>query len=166
MRDKIYNGGAYCRSERGTGNNAATAGGAGDATEVSAAWVSRASDTGIAGSMKVIVNYTTTLAEDATLTFAGNMQDATAIGGTGSADYGDAFAAEVVATGGSGGSTVTGTFEFDVDLGGAREFVRAQLTPDLSAANTDTAAWSVSYVFFGDQRQPSTKSSVNIGASI
>lgn len=166
MRDKVYNGGAYCRSARGTGNNAVTAGGSGDATEVNGAWVSRKASKGIAGSMKVIVSYTATLAAGATLTFAGNMQDATAIDGTGAADYGDAVAAVTVATGGAGGSTETGTFELDVDLGAAREFVRAQITPNLSAANTDTAAWSIQYVFFGDQRQPSTKSTVNIGASI
>lgn len=165
MRDKIYNGGAYCRSERGTGNNAATAGGSGDATEVNGAYVSRVSDTGIANSMKVIVNFTATLAQGATLTFAGNMQDAASSGGTGVADYGDAVAAEVVATGGTGGSTVTGTWEMDVDLAGAREFVRSQITPNLSAANTDTAAWNVTYVFFGNQRNPCTKSTVNIGSA-
>jgi hypothetical protein len=165
MRASIYNGGAFCRSARGTGNNAATAGGSGDATEVSAAWVSRDSATGIANSMKVIVSYTATLAAGATLTFAGNMQDATDGSGTGAADYGDAVTATVVATGGTGGSTETGTFELDVDLAGAREFVRAQITPNLSAANTDTAAWSVTYVFFGDQRHPCTKSTVNIGSA-
>lgn len=165
MRDKIYNGGAYCRSARGTGNNTATAGGAGDATEVNGAWVGRNVATGIANSMKVVVSFTATLAEGATLTFAGNMQDATAIGGTGAADFGDAFAAAVVATGGVGGSTETGTFEVDVDLSGAREFIRTQLTPDLSAALNDTAAWHMDYVFFGDQRHPCTKSAVNIGSA-
>lgn len=164
MRSEIYNGGAYCRSARGTGNNAVTAGGSGDATEVNAAWVSREAATGLANSMKVIVSYTATLAAGATLTFAGNMQDATAIGGTGAADYGDAVAATVVATGATGGSTETGTFEIDVDLAGAREFVRAQITPNLSASGTDTAAWNVTYVFFGDQRRPCTKSTVNIGS--
>lgn len=165
MRDKIYNGGAYCRSARGTGSNAVTAGGTGDATEVNAAWIGRNADSGIANSMKVIVSYSASLAAGATLTFAGNMQDATAIGGTGAADYGAAFAATVAATGATGGSTETGTFEIDVDLAGAREFVRAQITPNLSASGTDTASWNVTYVFFGDQRHPCTKSLVNIGSA-
>lgn len=163
MRDKIYNGGAYCRSERGTGNNAATAGGSGDATEVNAAWIDRKGSKGVAGSMKVIVNYTATLSAGASLSFSGNMQDATSSGGTGAEDFGNVLPATIVASSVAGG-TVTGTFELDVDLGSAREFVRAQLTPDLSAANTDTAAWNVTYVLFGDARQPATKALVSIAA--
>ncbi len=164
MRDKFYNGGAYCRSERGTGNNAATAGGSGDATAVNGAWIDRKGSKGVAASMKVIVNYTTTLAQGATLSFTGKIQDATSIGGANSADYGNALASTVIATGPTGGGTIAGTFELDVDLGSAHEFVRAVLTPDLSAANTDTAAWNVTYLLFGDAHQPATKALVSIAA--
>ena len=164
-RDKFYNGGAYARSARGSGNNTATAGGTGDNTEVNGAYQSRMSDKGIALSAKLVISYTATLAAGATLTFAANFQDALAAAGTGVADYGDLVPATVVATGDSGGSTETGTFEIDVDLSGAREFIRAQVTPNLSASGTDTCAWHMDYIFFGDHHQPLTKSPVNIGSA-
>lgn len=155
MRAALMNGGAFCRTAFAAINKTATAGGTGDATEVDGAYVDRlASDHGPFMSMKVIITFTTTLAAAATLTFAGNMQDATTSGGSGVADYGTAFTATTVATGPSGGGTVTGTVEIDVDLSAAREFVRVQLTPNLSAANTDTAEWAATYVLFGSPRQP------------
>ena len=163
----VHNGGANVRSARGSGNQQATAGGSGDATEVNGSWVSRASNKGIAQSMKIIVSYSAVLAAGATLKFAANLQDAIDVSGTGAADYpsdGQAIPSTTAATGGAGGTTETGTFEIDIDLGGAREFVRAQVTPDLSAANTDTLNFSLVYLFFGDQRGPSTKSPVNIAS--
>lgn len=163
-RTNFVNGGAFARSARGSGNNTAVAAGAGDATEVNGAWQSRMSSKGIALSAKLIVSFTATLAAGATLTLAGNFQDATTIGGTGADDFGDLVPATIVATGAAGGSTETGTFEIDVDLSGASEFIRAQITPNLSAGATDTAAWHMDYVFFGDHRQPITKSTVNIGS--
>lgn len=163
-RVDFVNGGAFARSARGSGNNTATAGGAGDATEVNGAWQSRLSDKGIALSAKLVISYTATLAAAATLTFAANFQDATSSGGAGAADFGDLVAATVVATGGGGGTTETGTFEIDVDLSGASEFFRAQVTPNLSAGATDTVAWHMDYILFGDHRQPLTKSPVNVGS--
>lgn len=162
---KVHNGGAYVRSARGTGANAVTAGGTGDATEVNGLWQSRLSEKGIALSAKVIVSFTTTLGAGETLTFGGNFQDATDGSGAGVNDYGAVIAPVVVATGDSGGSTETGTFELDVDLGGAKEFIRAQITPNLSRANTDTANYHIDYLFFGDQRGPTTKSAVNIASA-
>ena len=82
--------------------------------------------------------------------------DATSSGGSGVADFGDALAATVVATGGSGGSTVTGVVELDFDLTGAEAYVRAQYTPDLSATGTDTATLAVTYVLCGAESQPAT----------
>ncbi|NEI70962.1 hypothetical protein GR212_15365 [Rhizobium lusitanum] len=164
MRAEFHNGGAFARTARGSGNNAVVAAGAGDAVEVNSAWQSRMSEGGIALSAKLIVSFTTTLAAGATLTFAGNFQDALDGTGLGAADFGASVPATVVATGAAGGSTETGTFEIDVDLSGAREFIRGQMTPNLSAGATDTAAWHMDFVFFGDHRQPITKSPVNIGS--
>jgi hypothetical protein len=163
----VHNGGAYARSARGSGNNAATAGGSGDATEVNGAWQSRKSTKGIALSVKLIISFTAALAQGATLKFGGNWQDATDGAGAGAADFpgSDVIASTTAATGGTGGSTETGTVEWDLDLAAAREFIRAQVTPDLSAANTDTAAWHMDYVFFGDQRGPTTKAAVNLGGA-
>lgn len=163
----VHNGGAYARSARGSGNLQATAGGSGDNTEVNGSWVSRASANGIANSMKIIVSYSAVLAAGATLKFAGNLQDAIDVNGTGAADYpsnGQAVPSTTAATGGTGGTTEAGTFEIDIDLAGAREFVRAQITPDLSAGATDALNFSIMYLFFGDQRGPTTKSPVNIAS--
>ena len=163
-RAYALDGGAFCRTAFLSVNNDATAGSTGDATEVSTSYVNRdLEDIGIAQSAKLIITYTATLAADETLTFAGNFQDATDSAGTGVADFSDAWTAKTVATGDSGGSTETGTFEVDVDLSGAKQYVRAQITPNLSASATDTCNWTATLVLFGDQRQPSTGADVKIG---
>lgn len=163
----VHNGGAYARGARAVGSQTATAGGSGDNTVVNTDWVSRASPKGIAQSLKVLVSFSTVLAAGATLKFGGKIQDAIDAAGASAADYpasGQVIAPTTVATGPAGGGTVTGVFEMDVDLVGAREFVRAAITPDLSASGTDTLTWNAVYVFFGDQRGPTTKSPVNLAS--
>lgn len=163
-RADFNNGGAFCRTKRIAGNKSATAGGAGDATEVTGAWIDRLpSDSGPAASAKLSIEYTATLAQGATLKFAANFQDATSNVGAGADDYGDALPATTVATGGAGGSTETGTVEIDVDLEAARQFVTAQITPDLSAANTDTCNWSAQLITFHPSRQPCSKALLSTG---
>lgn len=166
-RDKFYNGGAYSRTEFVAINRTATAGGSGDNTEVNGAWIDRvdSNDHGIALSAKLVIAYTATLAVGETLSFAGNFQDASDSSGTGAADYEDAWSSTVAATGASGGSTETGTFEIDIDLSGADQFVRAQITPNLSRGGTDTCEWAASLVLYGDHRQPSTKAAATIGGA-
>lgn len=140
-------------------NGTATAGGAGDATEVDGAWVDRKPATlGAYHTAKLVISYTTTLAAAATLTFAANIQDATDDSGTGAADFGSALTATTVATGPSGGGTVKGTIEMDFDISNAREFLRSQITPNLSAANTDTCSWQAAWVFGGSDRSGASKS--------
>lgn len=151
-------GGKAARSEY-AGYGVATAGGAGDNIEVDGPYFDRKPSTiGPYGSAKLVIAYRAVLAQAATLSFAANIQDATSSGGAGVADFGTAFTKAAVATGGTGGSTETGTIEFDFDLTTAREFIRAQVTPDLSAANTDTLTWMATWVFFGADRGPMTKS--------
>lgn len=163
-RGAMLDGGAFSRSAFQAINKTAVAAGAGDATEVNGSWVDRVlADVGMAQSAKLVITFTATLAASATLTFAGNFQDATDSSGTGAADYSTAFSATVVATGDSGGSTETGTVEIDVDLSGARQFIRSQITPNLSAGATDTCEWSACLVFYGDHRQPSTQAIARIG---
>lgn len=164
-RTRFHDGGAYCRSVFQAINKTATAGGSGDATEVDGAWVDRElSGVGMAMSAKLVIAYTATFGETgATLTFALNFQDATASDGSGSDDFDSAVTATTAATGDSGGSTETGTFEVDIDLSGANQFIRAQITPNLSASGTDTCEWSAVIVFFGDHRQPSTQAVAKLG---
>lgn len=151
-------GGKFCRSEY-AGYGVATAGGSGDGTEVDGPYFDRKSaDRGPYGSAKLVIAYRAALTQDATLTLAVKIQDATSAGGAGVADFGAAYDAATVATGGAGGSTETGTVEFDFDLTNAREFIRARVTPNLSAANTDTLTWMATWMFFGSDRSPMTKS--------
>lgn len=156
MRDRFLLGGSYSRSERQLGNITAE-------SEQNGLWVSRLGDNGIALSAKLIVNYTATLAAGETLSLAGNFQDALDGSGTGVADYGSVVAATVIATGDSGGSTEVGTAEIDVDLSGAREFVRSQVTVSSSASGT--LAYSACLVFYGDHRQPNSKAIAAVGTA-
>jgi hypothetical protein len=117
------------------GAGAATAGGTGDNTEVDGVWIDRLGYL----SAKLIVGVRAVLGQGETVTLAANLQDAADSAGTGAADYGAALAATTAATGGSGGSTEHGRIVADFDLSGARRYVRAQFTPNLSRANTDTA---------------------------
>lgn len=130
--------------------SAATAGGTGDATEVDGAYIDRQGFS----SLKVVIAYKATLAEGKTLAVAANLQDATSSGGAGVGDYGDAMSSAVVATGPTGGGTVTGVVELDFDISGAEQYVRVQYTPDLNATGTDTATLAAAYVLGGAQVQP------------
>lgn len=148
----MHNIGAILDSANALDANTVTAGGAGDGTEQDGNWVSRIGRL----SGKLIVNYTAVLAEGETLTLAANLQDASDSSGTGVADYGDAYAAAVVATGDTGGSTERGTIEIDVDFGSADDYARCQVTPTLSAATTDTVALSASFAIGGASENPIT----------
>ncbi|HET7233254.1 MAG TPA: hypothetical protein VFJ16_24800 [Longimicrobium sp.] len=141
--------GAYITS-RSCGGVAVTAGGAGDNTEVNGPWVDRQ---GYA-SAKLVITFKAVLAAAATLTIAANLQEATDSAGTGAADFGAAHAAATAATGAGGGSTEYGVVELDLNLTTAERYVRAQFTPNLSAANTDTAVVSAVLVLGGGTNIP------------
>lgn len=160
MNPQFHNGGAYSRSAFVAINKTATAAGTGDATEVDGAWVDRKpSDVGVFQSAKLVIPYTASLTADKTLAFGVQFRDATDSSGTGAADYGDAIASTVVA---SATGTNTGTVEVDIDLAAAREFVQAQITPDLSATATDTVEWAAVLVLYGADRQPVTRAIHNV----
>lgn len=145
----MRNVGAYITPRFGS-ISTATAGGTGDATEVSGAYVNRDGFE----SAKMIIAYKAVLAQAATLSLAANIQDATDGSGTGVADFGDALANAVIATGETGGSTEEGVVEIDVDLNMANKFIRSQVTPNLSAANTDTCTIAVTWVLGGARILP------------
>lgn len=151
------NGGAYCRSARILGNTTTV-----DA-EVDGGYFAREDDNGIALSAKLVIPYSAALAAGETLSVAVQWQDATDASGTGVADFETAVAATVVATGESGGSTETGTVEIDIDLSGARSYLRPQIT--LATSGVGTAAWQAIAVLFGDARQPSTKAIATVGGA-
>lgn len=166
-RSSRLDGGAYSRSAFQAINKTATAASTGDTTEVDCAWVDRMGDGGLALSAKLVITYSAVLgagpAGGAALKFGVQMQDATAIDGTGSDDYGDAVASTQVDVADSGGSTENGTCEVDIDLSGANRYIRAQITPDLTAPSADTLEWSASLLFYGEGRQPMTSKFGSVG---
>lgn len=165
MRSQLLNGGAYCRTAFAAINRTATAGGTGDNTEVDCAYVDRIKDSdaagGIAQSMKLVIGFTSALNAGETLSFAIQIQDDADGVGSGT-DFGEPIVKTVVATGASPNSTEVGTVEVDVDLSGAKRFVRAQVTPDLSRGGTDTAEWAASYVMFGHDPVPISQAIANV----
>lgn len=127
----------------------AVAGGSGDNTEVVNA-------TGIDcknySSALILVNGTTTLGDADTL--------ALTVATTDSADNSTFTAKETLAnavtisTGGSGGSTNTGSVGYVIDLDDYARYVKFSFTPNLSAANTDTADLSYSVILCDATEQP------------
>lgn len=152
MTTQLRNIGALISVLRASANVAATAGGSGDATEVVGAIIDRG-EIGFPQSCVLAIPFSATLAEGETLSIAcdiessndSNLSGATAV---------KTAASVVVATGPSGGGIVTGTLELDAAIMGAGRYVRANFTPELSAADTDTAALSSVLVFGGADRLP------------
>lgn len=122
----------------------ATAGGAGDATEVDGITIDL--DAGTRGrrfnAVVFVLLASATLTQDATLTLTANLQDAEDDGAGNPTDWQDITTPAVVLTltGAAGGSTEDRAAKVGFDLRHCRRYIRLQATPDLSAANTDTAA--------------------------
>lgn len=136
------------------GKAEALAAGTGDATEKDGATITLAS-VGYPKSAKCVLAYETVLAQAATLTLAYNLQW---YNGSSWTDVTDpaAVSATTVATGGTGGSTESGTVEIDVDFTKLQDATayRVQYTPNLSAANTDTADITAVWVLGGFDELP------------
>jgi hypothetical protein len=149
---EIENIGQKIAVARAAANTAATAGGTGDNTLVTGVIIDRAAS-GWAQSCVVAIPFTATLAAAATLSVGGVLQDGENSGLSDAGTFATLTNA-VVATGPSGGGTVTGVVELNVNLAGAKRYVRLNFTPDLSASGTDTAALSAVLVFGGATRLP------------
>ncbi|MFP1646112.1 hypothetical protein [Pontitalea aquivivens] len=152
MTTQIRSIGDLVAVRRAAANTAVTAGGAGDNTEVAGVILDRAA-IGFPQSAVVAIPFTATLAAGATLSIAWDIDEGNN-SGLSDAEVLASAAAAVVATGPVGGGTVSGTFEANVPLSGAGRYVRLNFTPNLSAANTDTAALSAVVVFGGMDRLP------------
>lgn len=137
-----HNIGALVDLVRTTDHSTATAGGTGAGTQVTGNTIDRASVTFggcMANSGLFGVLYETTLGAADTLSLAWKLE--TAPDGATWTTYASGTAA-VVATGPTGGGTVKGEYNNQVDLTGAYRYIRFDYTPAFSAANTDT--------FYGD----------------
>jgi len=136
----------------------ATAAGTGDATAVTGATIDRLdSNTGsLAGSAVVSFLFSTTLAATKTLSIGSvyvyQSSDASTWDSTA---YYTQTSPGVVATGATGGSTVTGVSSFSVDLLLAKRYIRVVFTPDISATGTDTATIVAEVTLAGFDRLPS-----------
>lgn len=158
--------GAHVAFQAGT-MVSATAGGSGDNVEQNGAWIARKPSAagppdfsprlgGPYSSAVLLLYFRAVLAQGATLTIAANAQTAADSGGTGAADFGDAFDAAVVATGPAGGGAVKGVvrLDFNFEKSDAGPYIREQFTGNLSAANTDTAVITAVWVFGGSDTVP------------
>lgn len=152
MTTQLRDIGSLISVARAGANTAVTADAGGDATAVTGAIIDRAAH-GWPESAVLAIPFTATLAVGETLSIAYTVQEGQNPGLSDVATLQTAGAA-VVATGPSGGGTVTGTFEVSVPMRGAGRYVRANFTPDLSRAGTDTAALSAVLVFGGATRVP------------
>ena len=117
---------------------ALTAGGSGDATTVTGVTIDREGFAGgsLPNSALIGALFSATLASGKTLSVTFDVQDSP--DGTNFSDYATTTAL-VAATGPSGGGTVVGELNVQVNLTSARRYFRVLFYPDLSAVSTDTA---------------------------
>jgi hypothetical protein len=135
-------------SERiGSAFTSLTAGGGGDATSVVGLTIDRAAF-GMPQSAEAVILSEAVLGAANTLSITALKFEHSADGATWS-DYSVATAPGVVATGPAGGGTVRAQTAFGVNLSSAYRYIRVTHTPDLSAANTDTAKTVAMAVFGG-----------------
>lgn len=150
-----HNIGAYIKSLNAAAITSLTAGGSGDNTAVTGIVIDRFA-TGDALSMTLLLAFTAVLAAAATLTFKTvKVQSGAASDGSDAADFAVLeTTGTVFATGPGGGGTVTSQAEYDVDLAGAGRYLTIVFTPDLSAANTDTAKVAAVVILGGSDFLP------------
>lgn len=104
-------------------------------------------------SLVIVVPISATLAANETVSLAHTLQTSAASDMSNPVTV-DTATATVQATGAAGGSTETRLFSRNVPLRGARRYVRLNLTPTLSRANTDTVRLGGVLVFGGANRLP------------
>lgn len=129
----------------------ATAGGAGDNAAITGETVDRF-DKGTPESAVLCLSWAATLAEGETLTLTFTVE-------TGAEDdLSDAATlvtdTVVAATGPAGGGSLSGTLNIDVAVRAGGRYCRANVTPDLSAGDTDTAVVGGVWIFGGMDRLP------------
>jgi hypothetical protein len=153
------NVGALVTVKNGSTSTSATAAGTGDNTSKAGISIDRVNITGNAGSMPMsavaAVLCDATLASGNTLKVAFTIQEGP--DGSNWSDYATTSATTVL-TGASGGAAQSGAISLNVDLSGARRYVRLNHVPDLSASGTDTALTRGTWTFAGMDRLPAAAS--------
>jgi len=150
-----HNIGALIDADNGMVEQAVTAGGAGDNTQVNGLIIDRLkSGRKFAHSAALVITYEAVLAATKTLSLAADIQHGANSALSDAAVLSTGIAATVVATGPTGGGTVRGAKIVAVDLGSAKQYFRARITPDLSATATDTAKVSATWILGGLESRP------------
>ncbi len=116
----------------------ATAGGAGNNTEVVGVAIDRAAFGSVPLCGEIEIPFEAVLGAGDTFSITG-LQVEDSADGAAWATYEALTAPGVVATGPAGGGTVRGQVTADINLSSARRYIRIDHTPVLSAAATDTA---------------------------
>ncbi len=134
-----------------------------DAVEISSTAIDRVALTNHPyHSAKVIFPYSFTGAAGATATLKSNFQHSDN-SSAGWVDFNDidgstANTASIGSTASTAAQTVNGVLSYDMDLSGAKQYVRVQVTPTLSGTSTGTDDLDIAgvLVFGGGATQPST----------
>lgn len=150
---EAHNIGSRIATSRASDNVSLTAGGAGDNTQVVGQIIDRTLfnyplSVVVAICAKAVLGASATLTLKTVLLEHGdtsNLADAATF---------SAPADAVLFTDGGSGGTQRGQKEYDIDLAGAKRYLRLKFTPDLSAANTDTAECSSALIFGGSDTLP------------
>ncbi|ABF42173.1 hypothetical protein Acid345_3172 [Candidatus Koribacter versatilis Ellin345] len=121
---------------RASDHATATAGGTGDATQVTGQIIDRATY-GYPQSATAVIEYKAVLAAAATLSYAYTIEHSDASDMSGAATLASATST-LQDTGGGGGTTQRGVLAIPLNLGPAKRYLRVKFTPDLSAGSVDT----------------------------
>lgn len=130
------------------GAGAVTAGGAGDNVGV----LSPSIDLDGFLSGAVVISAQTALAQDETLSVTVAVEESSDETTWDASE--EVSAAAVVATGGAGGSTEKIAIKIADSFAGRKRYVRYTITPNLSAADTDTANWAAVLIQGGAEETP------------
>jgi hypothetical protein len=128
------------------------AAGSNDNTEKAGAIIDRAAHK-TPLSMSLLIQYLAVLAATKTIKVGYRIEHGNDSALADTADFASLTPA-VAATGGAGGSTESGVVKFDIDLGGAKRYLRINVTTDLSATSADTANAAAVAVFGGEDVVP------------
>jgi hypothetical protein len=138
------------QAARALPNSTATAGGAGDNTEVDGPTIDRTALTDRGQSAALFLNYPPALASAQSLAVSVQFQDS-----ADGSSWDDLGAAQVQTVLGGAGGTFTGVLKYRyTNFHLARRYVRAQVTPNLSASGTDTSGISGILVVGGQDELP------------
>ena len=136
-------------------NTAVTAGGGGDNTEVNGVVFERGVDFDESHESGVfIIHGVSTIASNETLAIIANVQTDSAVGmATAPRDL-DETLSTVIEDAGAGSQNVVAVLPFK--LGPADKCIRLQMTPNMSAGATDTAALTASLIVGGGRKIPAS----------